>query len=307
MYEAHYGFHEKPFSLIPDPEFLFLSRSHKLALNLLEYGLSDQTGFVVITGEVGSGKTTLVRRLLKTAAADLQVGLITNTHPSLGELITSILRCFDLPTTGMGKVDQYHALIDFLIARYGEGKRCVLIIDEAQNLTPPVLEEVRMLSNVNVDKHFVLQLILVGQPELKETLKRTDLRQFAQRISVFHDLAPLILRDTIGYIQHRLTVAGGSPAIVDIGACAAIHHYAYGTPRLINILCDLALVIGYAEDRRSIDADVVFEALETHQSSGLEVFRKDPEDMSREERKREILREISKDLPLLKDLSKAAG
>ncbi|MFO1152667.1 MAG: AAA family ATPase [Rhodospirillales bacterium] len=307
MYETHFGFHEKPFSLIPDPDFLYLSRSHKLALNLLEYGLSDQTGFIVITGEVGSGKTTLICRLLKTATADLVVGLITNTHPSAGELITSILRSFDVTTAAADKVDRYHALMDFVIARYGEGKRCVLIIDEAQNLTPPILEEVRMLSNVNADKHFVLQLILVGQPELKETLKRPDLRQFAQRISVFYDLVPLILKDTIGYIQHRIAVAGGSPTIVDVGACAAIHHYAYGTPRLINILCDLALVIGYGENRRSVDVDLVFEALEAHRSSGLELFRRDPEDMSDEDRKREILREISKDMPLLKDVSKVVG
>ncbi|MFO1128795.1 MAG: AAA family ATPase [Rhodospirillales bacterium] len=307
MYEAHYGLREKPFSLIPDPAFLFLSRSHKLALNLLEYGLSDQTGFIVITGEVGSGKTTLIRRLLGTAAADLLVGMITNTHASLGELMTSVLRAFDLKTAGMDKIDQYYAFIDFAIARYAEGKRCVLIIDEAQNLTPPILEEMRMLSNVNADKDFVLQLILVGQPELKETLRRTDLRQFAQRISVFHDLAPLVLKDTIGYIQHRLTIAGGSPDIIDVGACAAIHHYAFGTPRLINILADLALVIGFAEDRHTIDVDLVFEALDAQQSSGLEILRKDPEDMSREERKREILREVSKNWPLLKDVSKAAG
>jgi type II secretory pathway predicted ATPase ExeA len=299
MYEAHYGFREKPFSLIPDPNFFYLSRSHELATMLLEYGLSDQTGFIVITGEVGSGKTTLIRRLLKTAPPDLSVGLITNTHPALGELITSILGAFDLPAAGKDKIEQYNVFMEMVIKRYAQGKRTVIIIEEAQNLPPLALEEVRMLSNVNADKDFALQLILVGQPELKETLKRPDLRQFVHRVSVFYDLLPLTLNDTIGYVRHRVSVAGGSPDIFDVGACAAVHYYAFGIPRLINMLCDLALVIGYADDRRTITTDVIFEAVDARQSAGLEVFRMVPEGMSPEERKRTILQEIAKDQQLL--------
>lgn len=307
MYEAHYGFREKPFSLIPDPDFLFLSRSHKMAISLLQYGLMDQTGFVVVTGEVGSGKTTLIRQVLRTAAADLTVGLITNTHPSLGDLVGWILKAFDLEMTSSDRIEQYHQFMKFVIDQYGQGRRTVLIIDEAQNLPAPELERVRMLSNINADKHFVLQLILVGQPELKETLKRPDLRQFAQRISVFHDLAPLTPQDTYGYIQHRLKVAGASPDLFDMAACAAVHHYTFGTPRLINILCDLALVIGFAEDRRTIDVDLVLEAVDTRQSTGLEVFRKDPAKISREDRMHTIIREVGRDWPSLNELWQASA
>lgn len=307
MYEAHYGFREKPFSLIPDPDFLYLSGGHKLAMSLLEYGLSDQTGFVVITGEVGSGKTTLIRRLLKTAAADLVVGLITNTHPSHGGLMTWIAKSFGLDTTGKDIISQYHLFTDFVIETYAAGKRIVLIIDEAQNLTPAALEEIRMLSNINADKHFALQLILVGQPELKETLKRPDLRQVAQRISVFHDLTALSLTDTAGYIRHRVMIAGSSPNMFDVAACAAVYHYTFGVPRLINILCDLALVYGFADDRRMIDADVIIEAVDARQSSGLEMFRTDPEGLSRDERKEAILCEARKDWPALADLWQATG
>ena len=297
MYQAHYGLREKPFSLIPDPAFLYLSRGHTSALRLLEYALSDQTGFVVLTGEVGSGKTTLIRGLLKSAAADLRVGLITNAHPSLSHLMSWILRAFDLSSAATDPVEQYHLFVDFVIQQYAEGRRTVLIIDEAQNLPPQALEEVRMLSNLNADKHFVLQLILVGQPELKETLKRPDLRQFAQRISVLFDLTPLNLQDTIGYIRHRLSVAGGAPEIIDREACTVVHHYAFGIPRLINILCDLALVHGFADDLRTINADVVLDAVDARAAMGLAVFREDAEPLSRDDRKRLILRAAFGDRP----------
>jgi type II secretory pathway predicted ATPase ExeA len=289
VYETHFGLREKPFSLIPDPDFLYLGRGHRVALSLLQYGVSDQTGFVVITGEVGSGKTTLVRKLLQTAPKDLTVGLISNTHASLGDLMTWILKAYDLPATRGSKSDRYHCFVDFLVAQYAAGKRTILIIDEAQNLKPALLEEVRMLSNVNADKHFVLQLILVGQPELKETLKRKNLRQFAQRISVFHDLTALGPEDTAGYIRHRLGVAGGAPELFDEDACAAVHHYTVGTPRLINVLCDLALVHAYADERQSVNIDTVIDAVDARHSGGLIMFRVDAEELSRDARKDAIL------------------
>lgn len=299
MYETHFGLREKPFSLIPDPEFLYLGRGHGIAFSLLQYGVSEQTGFVVITGEVGSGKTTLIRRLLMSASDDLTVGLISNTHASLGDLMTWILKAFDLPAARGNKSERYHRFVDFLIKQYADGKRTILIIDEAQNLKPAMLEEVRMLSNVNADKHFVLQSILVGQPELKETLKRPDLRQFAQRVSVFHDLAPLDRNDTARYIRHRLSVAGGAGDLFDDDACTVVHHYTFGVPRLINVLCDLALVHAFADERPNVDADIVIDAVDARQASGLALFRVDEEPLPREARKRAILGDPNADVAVL--------
>jgi general secretion pathway protein A len=290
MYEAYFGLMEKPFSLVPDSQFLYLSRSHAMAMSLLEYGLTEQTGFVVISGEVGSGKTTLVRRLLATVGQDLTIGLISNTHSSLGDLLKWILLAFDLDTAGKDAVNQYRALLDFLIEQYAAGKRTALIVDEAQNLGVEALEELRMLSNVNADKHFLLQLIIVGQPELRETLRRPDLRQFVQRISLHCHLDPLELAETMSYIRHRLQTAGGEPELFDDAACAAVHHYASGIPRLINVICDLALVYAYAEDRPSVDADTVLDVVIARQAKGLGAFRECPEGASRNDMRTMFMR-----------------
>lgn len=297
MYESYYGFHEKPFALIPDPEFLYMSEGHRLALSLLEYGTAEQTGFVVISGEVGSGKTTLVRRLLGTVSDDVIVGLITNTHPSFGELLQWICLAFDLDHRGKDKVELYQGFLDFLIEQYAAGRRVILIIDEAQNLSPEALEELRMLSNINADKDYLLQLILTGQPELLNKLRRPDLRQFVQRVGVDYHLGPLGLEDTVGYIRHRLTVAGGRADLFDDFACAAVHYYTEGVPRLVNVLCDLALVYGYAEDKKQIDIDTVMEVATTRQRSGLAVFRADPDAQSRDEVKRTIIRPLLREWP----------
>ena len=292
MYETYFGFHEKPFSLIPDPDFLYLSEGHRAALSLLEYGITEQTGFVVISGEVGSGKTTLVRRLLTTVSEDVVVGLITNTHPSFGELLQWICLAFDLDHREKGKVELYQGFLDFLIEQYAASRRTVLVIDEAQNLSPEALEELRMLSNINADKDYLIQLILLGQPELLAKLRRPDLRQFVQRIGVDYHLGPLTLADTLAYIRHRLTVAGGDPQLFDDYACAAVHYYAGGVPRLANVLCDMALVFAYAEDRPQIDIDIVMEVAATRRQSGLGVFRADPENQTRDEARRTIIRTL---------------
>lgn len=292
MYESYFGFCEKPFSLIPDPEFLYLSEGHRLALSLLEYGIAEQTGFVVISGEVGSGKTTLIRRLLGTVADDVVVGLITNTHPSFGELLQWICLAFDLDHRGRDKVELYQGFLDFLIEQYAASRRVILIIDEAQNLNPEALEELRMLSNINADKDYLLQLILLGQPELLNKLRRPDLRQFVQRVGVDYHLGALSLEDTAGYIRHRISVAGGPEDLFDDFACAAVYYYTEGVPRLVNVLCDLALVYAYAEDRRLVDIDVVMEVAMTRRRSGLAVFRADPEEQNREEVKRTIIRPL---------------
>jgi len=191
MYEAFYGFREKPFSILPDPSFLYLSPKHSTALALLEYGLMNQAGFNVITGEIGTGKTTLIRYLLSQMDRDMTVGLISNTHRSFGELLQWILFAFNLEHRGKQKVEMFQDFLDFLLREYSQNRRTVLIVDEAQNMPTDTLEELRMLSNVNADKDQVLQLILVGQAQLRETLRRPDMEQFAQRIVVDYHLEPL--------------------------------------------------------------------------------------------------------------------
>jgi len=272
MYEAFYGLRDKPFALLPDPAFLYLSAKHAAALSMLEYALSDQAGFVVITGEVGCGKTILIRRFLKLVDRDTTVGLISNTHNSFGDLLHWILVAFDIRPETDDKSSLYRALIDYLLEEYAAGRRTILVVDEAQNMSSEVLEELRLLSNLNADKDLLLQIILVGQPELLEKLRRTDLRQFAQRIAVNYHLAPLDYPETRAYIHHRLQVAGGSPALFTEIAMAAVHYCTGGIPRLINQVCDMALVYGYAENLREIDFDTVMLVVEHKDGAGLGVL-----------------------------------
>lgn len=286
MYETYYGFNEKPFALNPDPDFFYSSKRHKTAFAMLEYGLTTQMGFTVVTGEVGSGKTTLVRRILKQIPGmddQITVGLITNTHKSFGNLLEWILLAFDLPYKDMSKVELYQTFIDFVIEEYAQNRRVVLFIDEAQNMDVDTLEELRLLSNVNADKDLIMQLILVGQPELLEKLKRPDLRQFAQRISVDYHLMPLSFKETQGYIRHRLVVAEGDPNLFDAMACGAIYYHSGGVPRLINTLCDTALVYGFAEDKTLIDIEVIFSVVADKKLGGLMPLSDRPEGLSREE------------------------
>ncbi len=269
MYETHYGLQEKPFSLLPDPSFLYMSDKHRIAFALLEYGLGNQAGFTTITGGIGTGKTTLIRHLLNNMAQDVTVGLISNTHRSFGELLQWILLAFNLDHAGKSKVEMYHTFIDFMIDEYAQNRRTVLIVDEAQNMSAETLEELRMLSNVNADKDQVLQVILVGQQQLRDTLRRPDLVQFAQRIAVDYHLTPLTAEETTAYIRHRLTVAGGNPELFTDEACLAVHKYSSGVPRLVNLLSDLALVYGYAEQREHIDADLVTDVAREKQAGGI--------------------------------------
>ena len=269
MYENFYRLREKPFSLLPDPSFLYPSPKHRMALVLLEYSLMNQAGFSVITGEIGTGKTTLIRQLLNQIDRDVTVGLISNTHRSFGELLQWILMAFNLEYAGKDKVGLYQTFIDFLIKEYARNRRTVLIIDEAQNMAPETLEELRMLSNVNVDKNQVLQVFLIGQAGLRDLLRRPDLEQFAQRISVDYHLEPLNEQETHDYIRHRLTVAGGDPGLFDEAACQAVFRNCRGVPRLINLLCDTSLVFGYAEQVKRITADLVEDVAREKRKGGL--------------------------------------
>ncbi len=273
MYEHFYGLSGKPFSLLPDPDFLYDSKRHRMAINLLDYGMMTQAGFVVITGEVGTGKTTIIRRFLKGVGADVTVGVISNSSKGLGKLLGWVSMAFELDHRGRDQIKLYNAFVAFLVEQYAKGKRSVLIIDEAQNLGADALEELRMLSNVNNERDQLLQIVLVGQPELVETLRRPELRQFVQRIAVHCHLDPLTAEETTAYVRHRLAVVGGPPDLFDDDACAAVHYFSRGIPRLINQLCDVALVYGFSDEARTIDFAIVYEVAASRERMGLTPFR----------------------------------
>lgn len=264
MYESFFELREKPFSLLPDPGFLFMSRQHQQALTLLEYGLMNQAGFIILTGEIGSGKTTLMRHLVGRLDASFAVGLISNTHQSLGELIDWVCMAFDLKGDQNNKLEKYQSFINFLIDTYGKGRRVLLIVDEAQNLGVEKLEELRLLSNINAGKDLVLQLMLLGQPQLRDLLRQPDLEQFAQRVTASYHIGPLDQTETESYIRHRIVVAGGTREIFTRDACQAVHHYSRGLPRLINLVCDTALVYAYGADLRVIDGNAIDEFVTSH-------------------------------------------
>lgn len=272
MYETFYGFKERPFTLTPDPEFLYMSKQHETALTVLEYGLTRHGGITVITGDVGSGKTTLIRRAIQMLDPQFTVGMITNTHRNIGEVLQWILHAFDLDYAGADKAGLYHRFVDFVVTQFQEGRRTLLIIDEAQNMDIETLEELRMLTNVNTAKHQILQLLLVGQPELADKLRSPEMSQFVQRISSDYHLSALDFRDTCSYIHHRLKTAGGDSAIFDDMACGAVHYQTRGVPRLINSLCDAALVYGCAEERERIDMDTIFDVVNDRKRGSLSPF-----------------------------------
>ncbi len=269
MYQAFYGFKEKPFTLTPDPAFLYLSKQHEMALTMLNYGLQSEAGISVITGEVGAGKTTLIREILQHSAENSEVGLISNAHSSFGDLLQWVLMAFDISSEAIDKAGRYQVLVDFLISNYANNKKTILIIDEAQNMDAETLEELRLISNINADKHLVLQLILVGQPELLELMQRHELRQLAQRVSVDYKLKALGYKETVAYIKHRLVVAGGHKDIIDKYAIAAIFYHSGGIPRLINTLSDFALVFGFAGGLRKIDLNIMLEVIKSKQEGGI--------------------------------------
>jgi len=248
--------------MLPDPGFLFLSKKHQAALTLLEYGLLNHVGFCVVSGEPGAGKTTILRALLARIGNDVTVGLITNTHQSFGGLLDWVLSAFDLHEAGLTHVEMHQKFMDFLIEEYAKKRSVLLIVDEAQNMKADALEELRMLSNVNSEKDQLLQVVLAGQPALKETLRQPELMQFAQRIAVDYHLASLNMEETCGYIQHRLKTAGAERDVFTPAACARIHQYSGGTPRLINLLCETVLVYGFADQCEMIDVDLVDEMVQ---------------------------------------------
>jgi type II secretory pathway predicted ATPase ExeA len=257
VYESFYGLRIHPFSLVPDPAFLYLGRKHKVALSLLEYGLLNRSTFTVITGEPGTGKTTLLNTILDRSEREITLGVLSHTHAGLGSLLPWVLMTFGLDGKGMDNVEQYRAFSNFLIQEHAQHRQVVLTVDEAQNLGPAMLEELRLLSNLNDGRRHTLQIILSGQPDLRRLLQRPELVQLAQRISVDYHLEPFGEEETPEYIRHRLKVAGGPVTVMSDAACRVVHRLTGGNPRLINQLCDVSLAYGFAEQAPHVTAHLV--------------------------------------------------
>ncbi len=267
MYESFYQLNCMPFSLLPDPAFLFPSRQHSMALTLLRYTLVSKHPFTVITGEVGAGKTTLINRLLEDIGERHTVGLVNYTDRRVSSLWPWILGAFGIPYDRKSSARMHDDFKDFLIDARRQTESTVLIVDEAQNFGPRALENLRILSNVNT-KETLLQMILVGQPEFLDMLRRPDLRQLKQRITVYYKIDPLSELETRAYIAHRLGTAGGRPDTFDVEAIATIWEASGGIARNINTLCDLALVYGFFAKKQTIDASVVEEMITDRRGLG---------------------------------------
>jgi putative secretion ATPase (PEP-CTERM system associated) len=265
MYTSFYALSARPFDLTPDPDFLYLSRNHKEALAHLTYGVESKTGFVMVTGEVGAGKTTLLRTLIASLGDQVVLSQVTNTRVSYKELLELILEDFGLNPRGLNKTALLSTLNDFLVEKYQEGKNCVLIVDEAQNLGAPTLEGVRMLSNLETEKAKLLHTILSGQPNLRDLIDSPELEQLRQRITVRYHLGPLSVGEVGEYIRHRLgkvvTDEERAPVFPE-GAVPKIHRVTGGIPRLINVLCDASLLHGYVEEKKVIDQSIIDEVAE---------------------------------------------
>ena len=258
MYESFYGLREKPFNLSPDPDYLYMSPGHENVYTHMEYAVQESKGFVVVSGEVGAGKTTLINYLLRKIPQAIQVGVINNTLVQPQELLRMICQEFELDITNAEKTVLLNRFYNYLLEKYSKHERVILIIDEAQNLPEKSLEEIRMLSNLESEKEHLIQMILVGQPQLRDKLRKKSMEQLFQRVTVACHLNALDMDQVYKYIHHRLTIAGAQNLdIFDPEALNAIFKHSLGIPRLINILCDSALVYGYADDVRIIGRELI--------------------------------------------------
>ena len=270
MYEKHFQLRERPFALSPDPEYLYPSKVHQEALGYLRYGIEGHAGFVMITGEIGSGKTTMLQSLLRRVDQKTTVARIVNTMLEPRELLEAIVLDFGLDATGPSKPALLHTLAEFLVRQRQAGRLTLLAIDEAQNLSFAALEEVRMLSNLETEKSKLIQIIMVGQPELREKLRLPQLEQLRQRITVSYHLQPLDGEETARYINHRLKRAAiGAPLEFPEDVTQLIHQRSRGVPRIINVIADAALLFAYGVDRRTVDVSVTLEALAELDGTGV--------------------------------------
>ncbi|MGC4027344.1 MAG: AAA family ATPase [Steroidobacteraceae bacterium] len=263
MYLTFYGLAEKPFAITPDPRYLFLGGQHAEALAHLVYGITEAGGFIQLTGEVGTGKTTIIRSLLSKQPENAEIALILNPRMNATEFLLTI--CEELgilvPDDAIGSVKELVDILNrYLLRAHASGRRVVLVVDEAQNLPPELLEQVRLLTNLETETQKLLQIILIGQPELREVLARNDLRQLAQRITGRYHLEPLTQKESAAYVKHRLRIAGATSDLFTPGALRELHRASGGVPRLLNIIGDRALLGGYSEDRHQVSASMVRKA-----------------------------------------------
>ena len=261
MYEKYYGFNDKPFQVAPNPKYLYLSSKHQNALTHLEYGITEGDGFILLTGEIGTGKTLLIKKLLSGITSNLEVAVIFSTNLNAGNLVNLVLNEFEIPGRFQDKAYALDALFQFLVAKFNENKRVILIIDEAQNLPVDALEEVRMMSNIQSDTNSLIQIVLVGQPELKKILATPALAALTQRIAWHYHLGPLSRAETAQYIAYRLRVAGRERELFAVDALDLIYHASGGFPRTINILCESLLVYGFADEVSLIERALVEKVL----------------------------------------------
>ena len=269
MYEAFYRFKAKPFALLPDSSFLYHGSEHQTAYSLLEYGILSQAPFMVLTGDPGMGKTSLLQKLIAEHGSKHKIGLVTNARYDIEQLLPWILLSLGLSTKRLDPIEAYHLFSEFLSQEAKRSRRVILIVDEAQSLGAELLEELRLLSNMNDGKTLKLQIILSGQPDLQTLLRRIDMTQSAQRTAADYHLKPLSESDTAHCIRHRLRVAGGSPSLFTNKACALVHRLSRGNPRLINQVSDIALTYGYAEQVRIITSKLVAQAALDRSKGGI--------------------------------------
>jgi len=261
MYKDFYGLKESPFSIQPDPDFLYFGRRHSYAYAMMKHGIKDRSNFIVISGEVGCGKTTLVRHLLNDWGSDLTVGLVYNTHRDIGDLFEWIMLALGLPYDGLSRQALESVFQKYLLEQHGMGKTVLLIIDEAHNINLDALESLRSLLRLNTDERQLLQIMLIGQPELRSMLSQLELTQFSKRIGVDFHIKPLEETDVQAYIQHRLKIAGREAPLFTTEACAKIAAVTKGVPRRINVLCSTALMYGFSAEADRIDVDLIDEVL----------------------------------------------
>ncbi len=266
MYCDFFGLSEKPFTITPNPHFMYLSNIHREAFARLLYGVDSHAGFISLTGEVGTGKTTMLRTLMEHLRQEkYRNALILNSHLTRVQLLSNICSEFEIPVKQKSSAGYLNALNRFLLEQNSQGRTVVLVIDEAQNLKPDVLEQVRLISNLETETDKLIQIILAGQPEFDDILNRHDLRQLNQRITIRCNLAPMDYVDTAEYIRHRLRLAGGrNPELFSKDAINKIFRFSKGVPRLINVVCEQALVMAWTEEThavsRSTAATVIAEA-----------------------------------------------